>query len=145
MTSSHTRIKVALATSLFLSTVAHADAQSARPMLVAYASASITNLCVDYIVTRQLDDARSACNGAVREAKRARTEMSNWMTTSRKDFNEQIALAYSNRAVLHWLSDNSDAAAADLAKARRLSPEAAYVARNETALTGAPSKVAQVK
>jgi hypothetical protein len=93
-----------------------------------------TNLCVGYIATRQLDAAEKACTAAVRAAKRERTQMSNWMMSSRKAYNEQVAIAYANRAVLRMVKQDAASAAADLAKAEALSPSAAFVTRNVAAL-----------
>jgi hypothetical protein len=47
---------------------------------------------------------------------------------------EQVALAYSNRAVLAWLEHRAASAADDMEKARALSPDAAFVAYNLTTL-----------
>lgn len=104
------------------------DAPSASP------TAYQTNLCVGYIATRQLDDAEKACNAAVRAAKRERTQMSNWMISSRRAYNEQVAIAYANRAVLRMIKQDASSAKTDLAKAEALSPEAAFVTRNVAAL-----------
>jgi hypothetical protein len=54
-----------------------------------------------------------------------------WRTQTLQEF---LAIAYSNRAVLHWLSKDAVAAARDLAEAAALTPKADFVARNITAL-----------
>lgn len=94
-----------------------------------------TNLCVGFIATRQMEEAHKACDAAVRAAKRERTQQSSWMAGSRKAFNEQIAIAYANRAVLHYLSNDPEKAAVDLNKAEALAPSAGYVTRNLAAMS----------
>jgi hypothetical protein len=104
------------------------DAPAATP------TAYHTNLCVGYIATRQLDEAEKACNAAVRAAKRERTQMSNWMISSRKAYNEQVAIAYANRAVLRMVKADAASAKTDLTKAGALAPDAEFVTRNVAAL-----------
>jgi hypothetical protein len=94
-----------------------------------------TNLCVGYIASRQMTEAQKACDAAVRAAKRERTQMSSWMVTSRKAYNEQIAIAYANRAVMHYIANQPEKAAVDLSKAEALAPSAGYVTRNLAALS----------
>jgi tetratricopeptide (TPR) repeat protein len=94
-----------------------------------------TNLCVGFIASRQMDEAQKACDSAVRAAKRERTQSSSWMVTSRKAYNEQIAIAYANRAVMYYLSNKPEKAAEDLVKAESLAPSAGYVTRNLAAMS----------
>jgi hypothetical protein len=108
------------------------------------AAAYSTNLCVGFIASRQMKEAHKACDAAVRAAKRERTQLSSWMVSSRQAYNEQIAIAYANRAVLHYLSNDPEAAAVDLNKAEALAPSAGYVTRNLAALSVNRS-VAQAK
>jgi hypothetical protein len=49
------------------------------------------------------------------------------------------AVAYSNRAVMHWLSRDVGAAQRDLASARAIAPRAIYVMRNSDAASTAPA------
>jgi predicted protein tyrosine phosphatase len=56
-----------------------------------------------------------------------------------------VAVAYANRAVLHWLTDDTRSAASDLAQAKRFAPKADFVARNLTALNAKGRTVAQVQ
>jgi tetratricopeptide (TPR) repeat protein len=93
-----------------------------------------TNRCVAYAVTKQWDAARTACNSAVRDAQEDKANLPTWMSWARKSHNDYVALAYSNRAVLHWLANDSADAEKDLAKAQALAPQADFVARNLTAL-----------
>ena len=108
------------------------------------AAAYTTNLCVGYIASRQMDEAQKACDSAVRAAKRERTQLSSWMGTSRKAYNEQIAIAYANRAVMYYLANKPEKAAADLNRAESLAPSAGYVTRNLAALSSS-NTAAQTK
>jgi hypothetical protein len=102
-----------------------------------------TNRCVAYSMTRQLQAARSACDAAVHEAQEAISTLPVSMAWARGEYRDYLALAYSNRAVLNWLSNDSAAAQADLKKAASVAPKADFVARNMTALQS-HSTVAQV-
>jgi tetratricopeptide (TPR) repeat protein len=93
-----------------------------------------TNRCVAYAVTRRFDEARVACDAAVRDAQLQLTSMPVSMSWARSDYREYLAVAYSNRAVLDWMLNNTQAAQSDLKKAAAVAPKAAFVARNETAL-----------
>ena len=93
-----------------------------------------TNRCVAYSVTRQLDQARIACDAAVREAQQQLASMPVSMSWARADYRDYLAVAYSNRAVLSWILNDTHAAQSDLKKAASISPKATFVARNETAL-----------
>jgi hypothetical protein len=93
-----------------------------------------TNKCVAYTMTGQLDSAKSACDAAVREARSDLMHASSSMLWRTQTLQEFLAVAYSNRAVLHWLSKDAVAAARDLAEAAALTPKADFVARNITAL-----------
>src|SRR5580693_759869 len=83
-----------------------------------------TNRCVAFTVTRQLDAARVACNAAVREAEQAIVSLPVSMAWARSDYRDYLALAYSNRAVLNWVTNDSAAAQADLKRAAAVSPKA---------------------
>ena len=107
------------------------------------ADAVTTNRCVAYTVTRQLEAAHVACDTAVRDAQQAISSLPVSMTWARSDYRDYLALAYSNRAVLNWISNDTVSAQADLKKAAAAAPNAAFVARNLTALQS-HSTVAQV-
>ena len=47
---------------------------------------------------------------------------------------DYLAVAYANRAVMHWLSSEDAAARQDLAQAQELAPGADFVDRNLVAL-----------
>ena len=93
-----------------------------------------TNRCVAYAMTRQLERAHRACDEAVRQAQGAEGVLALWNPQMRSQSDEAQAVAYSNRAVLHWLDADLDAAQADLARARALAPEATFVQRNLQAM-----------
>ena len=97
-------------------------------------SAINTNRCVAYSMTRQWQEARIACDAAVRAATRELRTSPAWWTWESSPNGDYLALAYANRAVLYWLSQDDAAAQEDLAKARELSPQADFVAQNVTAL-----------
>ena len=105
-----------------------------------------TNRCVAYVVTRQLESARVACDEAVRDAQQEIASMPVSMSWARSDYRDYLALAYSNRAVLNYLANDKTAAQSDLKKAAAVAPKAAFVARNQTALQsrGAVAQVSVV-
>ena len=107
------------------------------------ADSATTNRCVAYTVTRQLEAAHVACDMAVREAQQSISSLPVSMSWARSDYRDYLALAYSNRAVLNWISNDTVAAQADLKKAAAAAPKAGFVARNLTALQS-HSTVAQV-
>jgi len=106
-----------------------------KPTLSAFdTSTNSNNRCVSLTVTKQWDAARAACDKAVNDAERDRTSLTAFEIWARPAENDYVAVALSNRAVLHWMTDESDAAAADLERAAALSPKSAFVQRNKSAL-----------
>jgi len=97
-----------------------------------------TNLCVAYIMTRHLGAAHAACDEALRDAK---LDLSSSTMLSRLAHNEEVALAYSNRAVLKLLQGQPSGAADDMGRARALS-QAQYVSQNLSAVMQAAPTVA---
>jgi len=95
------------------------------------AVAASTNLCVAYVMTRQWNAAHAVCDEAV---ERARLDAAELTIYARELHAEEVALAYSNRAVLEWLSDRKRDAADDLSRAQAFSPSSEFVTRNLTAL-----------
>ncbi len=89
--------------------------------------ATSTNLCVAYIMTAKWDAARSACDEAVTLTE---LDVPDRDLTSRETHAEQVALAYSNRAVLNWLEDRRASAADDLSKAHHVAPASPFVSEN---------------
>lgn len=106
----------------------HPDAVDLDP------SAANTNRCVAYSMTLQWREARTTCDAAVREASEQRINVPTWLGWTRESQDECLALAYANRAVMHWISRDQAAAQSDIAKARELAPQADFVARNVAAL-----------
>ena len=72
---------------------------------------ALINLCVAFVATGELDRAAEACDAAVANG-------------------ASLELAYNNRAVLHLLRGDSQAAMADLRAADRAKPGTAVVQRN---------------
>ena len=89
--------------------------------------AASTNLCVAYIMTHRWSEAHPACDEAIGFAK---LEMPDGPGLSTGAYDERVAIAYSNRAVLEWLEARSTSAADDLARAHALAPSAEFVAQN---------------
>ena len=97
-------------------------------------AATNTNRCVAYSMTLQWQQARTACDAAVRAADRQRAAIPDWSSWTRSSGDQCLALAYANRAVMLWLSRDGAAAQQDLARAQELAPVADFVARNIAAL-----------
>jgi hypothetical protein len=108
------------------------------------ASTTSNNRCVTLAVTKQWDSARIACDQAVRDAQQEKALLPSYQYWARKLKNEYLAVALSNRAVFHWLSSDSAAAANDLKRAEALSPNADFIARNRAALEYSRTAVAKV-
>jgi len=98
------------------------------------ASTTSNNRCVALTMTKQWDSARAACNQAVRDAQQEKAMLPSYQYWARKFKNDYLAVALSNRAVLHWMSSDSASAANDLKRAAALSPKADFVAHNLAAL-----------
>jgi hypothetical protein len=104
-------------------------------------AAELTNLCVARTVLRQWSQAGEACDAAVARTLAERASMSRWPGAYRKAVDKAAGAAYSNRAVMHWLSGNQLAAHEDLVQAQNLSPDASYVMRNLEVAERNPSLV----
>jgi hypothetical protein len=98
------------------------------------ASTTSNNRCVALAMTKQWDSARIACDQAVRDAQQEKAMLPSYQYWARKFKNDYLALALSNRAVLHWMASDTAAAANDLKRAETLSPKADFVERNREAL-----------
>jgi hypothetical protein len=99
----------------------------------------LTNQCVGHTVLRQWSEARAACDAAVEVANAERLRGGTRLESSRRLARSNVAVAYSNRAVLNWLTDQEIAAHNDLLAARKLAPTARYVTRNLLVTETAPS------
>jgi hypothetical protein len=108
------------------------------------ASTIPTNMCVAHTMLRHWNDAKAACDKAITTALQSRPRTSYGAALSEiREHETTVAIAYSNRAVVNWLSKEAVAAAEDLAKAHKFAPEAPFVASNMEAFK-APREVAQV-
>lgn len=111
-----------------------------------YSASELNNQCVAHTVLRQWSQAGDACDAAVASALDKRERARKRPGGIRYPGDAGVATAYSNRAVMHWLSNNAAAAQNDLAKARKLAPQASYIRRNldvtalESSLAGAQRK-----
>jgi hypothetical protein len=106
-------------------------------------SAKINNLCVAYAIKRQLTEAKSACDAAVKAAKYDRLSSQRYAPGSVRE-NSYVAIAYTNRAIVHMLSKDTASAKADLDRAKSLAPTADFVARNMAAVQNSRSTIAQL-
>jgi hypothetical protein len=106
-------------------------------------TAKITNQCVAYTATKQLPQAMSACDEALRAAKHDRLGALRFSSGSSIQ-NGYLAIAYANRAVVQMMSKNPEAAKSDMAHAKSLAPDAEFVSKNLLAMETSSSKIAQV-
>jgi len=106
-------------------------------------TAKITNQCVTYAVMRQLPQALSACDEALRAAKYDRMSTLRYAPGSLSQ-NSYVAIAYTNRAVVHMMSKDVEGAKSDLARAKSLAPDADFVSKNLLAMEMSSSKIAQL-
>lgn len=105
-------------------------------------SAKVTNECVTYAATKQLTQAMSACDAALRSAKADR--MGTLRVSSGAHVQDgYLAIAYANRAVVQMMAKNPDAAKSDMARAKSLAPDAEFVSKNLVAMESSTSKIAQ--
>jgi hypothetical protein len=93
-------------------------------------SMELTNLCVAYTVLREWPEASDTCDAAVASATDERARIAKQAGPRSKMADTRVAVAYSNRAVLNWLSRDEAAAKSDLALARSHAPKARFVMRN---------------
>jgi tetratricopeptide (TPR) repeat protein len=115
-----------------------ADIQKYKPQMSLMASAKATNLCVALAATKQLTEAKTACDAALKMARDDKLSSSRFTPGTSHD-NAYIAVAYANRAVVHMLSHDEASAKADLEKAQGLAPSADFVARNVAAVSSSSS------
>jgi hypothetical protein len=97
-------------------------------------SAINTNRCIAYSMTMRPREAHAACDAAVRAALERRNTVPTWLSWTLGSDDECLALAYANRAVMHWMSQEDAAAQKDLTRALELSPHSNFVAQNVAAL-----------
>jgi hypothetical protein len=102
----------------------------------------LTNQCVAHTILRQFSEAEALCDAAVDRALAVRKGASNRLGITRRMFDRDVGVAYSNRAVMHLLSGDEVAAHQDLSQARKLTPNASYVMRNVEAAGREPALAA---
>lgn len=120
------------------------EIENARtPTSVEY-SAKMNNLCVLYTAKKQVKEAASACNSAVKLAKYDRITSQRYAPGSSRE-NAYVAIAYANRAVAHLMANNQAAAKEDLARAKALAPSADFVSKNVAAAQNVRSTIAQIE
>ncbi len=107
-------------------------------------SAKANNLCVAYTALKQLTEAKSACTAALRSAREDKLSSSRFSPGSSEE-NAYIAIAYTNRAVVHMLAHDSSSAKADLERAAALAPRAEFVSRNLAAAETSHNTIAQLE
>jgi hypothetical protein len=110
-----------------------AQGSSVRPDLV-----KETNACVAFAMLRKLDEARAACDAAITAATADRSHTGGVVSKSRLQENAAVAIAFSNRAIVHALSNEAVGSAEDLADAHFLSPQSEAVVRNIAAFRQLP-------
>jgi hypothetical protein len=93
-----------------------------------------TNHCVAFAMSERLAQAQLACDSAVQAARVELAQLPTWSPSSHAEAQNSQAVAYSNRAVLRWLSADATGAKQDLARAQTLAPHAAFVVRNMNAM-----------
>jgi tetratricopeptide (TPR) repeat protein len=125
-------------------TEALAEIAKAKPQDSLSMSAKATNLCVAYVATKQITEAKSACDMALRLAKSDRLSSNRYSPGSARE-NAYLAVAYANRAVVSVLARDSEKAKSDLARAQVLAPRADFVVKNVAAVSNPRSTIAQAE
>jgi hypothetical protein len=124
--------------------VALAEINKDRASTSAAYTAKMNNLCVLYAATKQVTEATSACTAALKAAKYERISSQRYAPGSIRE-NAYVAIAYTNRAVVHLMAKNTALAQDDLARAKALAPSADFVAKNLAVANSARSTIAQVE
>ncbi len=93
-----------------------------------------TNQCVAYTMSAQFDAAQKACDTAVKSALADRRNLGPTQLWDQQRLSQTLAIAYSNRSVLDWLSHDSAAARRDLSMAGSAAPQTPVVTQNLSAL-----------
>jgi hypothetical protein len=106
-------------------------------------TAKITNQCVTYAALRQIPQAMSACDEALRAAKYDRIATLRYAPGASYQ-NSYVAIAYTNRAVVHMMAKDVEGAKSDLARAKSLAPDAEFVSQNLLAMETSSSQIAQL-
>jgi hypothetical protein len=102
-----------------------------------------TNACVAYVMLRRLREATATCDAAVSAATLDRFHAKGIVSRSRVQEDSAVAIAFSNRAIAHALSNQTVSSAEDLAEAHYLAPQSDYVVRNIAAFKQASGNAIQ--
>lgn len=102
------------------------------------------NRCAALTMAKQWSAAQTACDQAVQYARLAKITDAQGSLQQLNLLDEKLAVAYSDRAVLEWLTNKAKVAAQDMAHARAVQPHSRLVAQNVMAL-GMHSTVVDVR
>jgi len=103
-----------------------------------------TNACVAFAMMRKLTAARTACDAAVVAATADRSHAKGVVSRSRSQEDSAVAIAYSNRAIVHSLLKEAVGFTEDLAEANSLAPQSDFVVRNIAAFKQVPASSTQL-
>ena len=106
-------------------------------------TARVTNECVAYAAKKQITEALSACDKAVKAANYERM-MAQRFSPGASFQTSYLAIAYTNRAIIHTLAKDLESAKSDMARAQSLAPSAEIVTQNMLAMQTSASKIAQL-
>jgi len=104
-------------------------------------SLALNNLCVAHTALGQWEEAQDSCDAAVAAAADNLAIHGRWPGEQRRLANKVAAAVFSNRAVMHAMSNDAVAAQGDFARARAMAPKAAFVARNAELAARLPARV----
>ena len=97
-------------------------------------SITASNQCVAYTMSGQFSAAQAACDTAVWSARDDVRQIQATELWDQQRRQQNLAIAYSNRSVLDWLSHDNAAAHRDLSKAGSAAPGTGVVSQNRSAL-----------
>jgi hypothetical protein len=103
-----------------------------------------TNACVAFAMMRKLNAARTACDAAVVAATADRSHAKGVVSRSRSQEDSAVAIAYSNRAIVHSLLHEAVGFTEDLAEANSLAPQSDFVVRNIAVFKQVPVRSMQL-
>jgi hypothetical protein len=104
-------------------------------------SLALNNLCVAHTALGQWEEAQDSCDAAVAAAADNLATHGRWPGEQRRLAQKAAAAVYSNRAVMHAMSNDAMAAQGDFAQARAMAPKAKFVARNAELAARLPARV----
>jgi hypothetical protein len=118
--------------------------RSAKDDTVSSKAVKKTNVCVAYAMMHKLKEARVACDAAVVAATADRSHSQGLVSRSRIQEDSAVAIAYSNRAIVHSLFNETVGSAEDLAEAHYLAPQTDYIVRNIAAFKRNPGSSTKI-